>query len=102
MCGLCGSLGGSDWTDGVAPGQQTAVAHDRRRSRRERAAAASRALAPFGLSLADWQGSSFVLRGRTGAATPVAGLLDLWPAAERLAGRRIDPLDPAMIAALDG
>ena len=100
MCALCGSLGGADWTDGVAAGTQSAVAHDRRRARRDRATAASRVLAPFGLSLADWQGSAFLLRGRTGAAVPVAGLIDLWSAAERLCGRAIDPLDPVLIAAL--
>lgn len=100
MCGLCGSLGSSDWTDGVASGGQSVVASSRRRMRRERAASVSRVLAPFGLSLSDWQGATFVLRARTGAVANVAGLLDLWPAAERMAGAAIDPLDPRLIAAL--
>jgi hypothetical protein len=102
MCGLCGSLGGRDWTDGVASGAPSAVPHDRRRARRARAGAASRVLAPFGLSLTDWQGSAFVLRHRTGASVPVGGLLDLWPTADKLAGRAIDPLDPELIGQLIG
>jgi hypothetical protein len=100
MCGLCGSLGGTDWTDGVPTGQQSANPRDRRQTRRDRAATASRILGRYGLSLADWQGSAFVLRSRTGASVPVAGLLDLWPQADRLAGRPIDPLDPELISAL--
>ncbi len=101
MCALCGSLGATDWTDGVAPDSQSVAAHDRRGARRARAAAASRVLRTVGMTLEDWQGSAFLLRGRTGACIPVNGLLDLWAAADKLAAQNIDPLDPALIARLD-
>jgi len=105
MCGLCGILGdGTHWADGLArPGEETASAIPavRRRARRRRVELGNAVLRPYGLSIADWQGSGFVLRSRTGAARMVDTLADLWPAAERLAGRPIDPLDPVLLDALD-
>lgn len=73
----------------------------RRRARQRRVTLGNAVLRQYGLSLADWQGSGFVLRGRTGGAAMVAGLGDLWAEAERLCGRPLDPLDPALLDALD-
>ncbi len=102
MCGLCGALGGvGDWTQGVASADAVAIPWRRRQARRERIAQACRVLRPFGLSLAEWQGSAMLLRNRTGATRIVQSLLDTWPAAERMAGRPLDPLDPTFLAALD-
>ena len=102
MCSLCGVLGGNEhWTDAAArPGVLTRNVEriDRRRERARRVAAANRVLAAFGMSLSDWQGSSFVLATRTGKSEIVEDLGHLWPAAERLAGRLCDPLDAALIA----
>ncbi len=101
MCGLCGALGGAgDWTQGVASEAATSIPWQRRQARRERIAQACRVLRPFGLSLAEWQGSAMLLRSRTGATQIVRSLLDTWPAAERMAGRPLDPLDPALLEAL--
>lgn len=101
MCGLCGDLGGAgDWTQGVASADAAAVPWHRRQARRQRIAQACRVLRPFGLSVAEWQGSAMLLRNRTGATAIVQSLLDTWPAAERMAGRAIDPLDPILLAAL--
>ena len=101
MCGLCGALGGEgDWTQGVASGAAAAVPWQRRRARRERIAQACRVLRPFGLSVAEWQGGAMLPRNRTGATGVVNSLLDTWPAAERMAGRPIDPLDPSLLDAL--
>ena len=55
----------------------------------------------YGLSLADWQGSDFLLRSRTGATQIVGTLGDLWPKAERMAGVLLDPLDPALLHSLE-
>ncbi len=55
----------------------------------------------YGMALSDWQGAEFVLRSRTGASQIVGSLGDLWPAAERLSRTEIDPLDPALLDALD-
>ena len=105
MCGLCGILGdGSHWADGVAgPGETAASAVPwlRRQARRRRVALGNAVLRHYGLSLADWQGSDFLLRDRTGAAQVVGGLRDLWPKAERMAGASLDPLDPALLRALE-
>ncbi len=106
MCGLCGILGdGTHWADGlVRPGETppaSAVPWLRRHARRQRVALGNRVLRHYGLSLADWQGSSFVLRGRTGGSEMVTGLGDLWAKAERLGAEPLDPLDPALLDALD-
>jgi hypothetical protein len=52
--------------------------------------------------LTDWAGTSYVLSSRTGRSEIVHHLAALWPAAERMAGRRCDPLDSALITALEG
>ena len=54
-----------------------------------------------GLSLTDWQGAEFMLRSRTGSSQMVSTLTDLWPKVDRLARHSIDPLDPALLDALD-
>ncbi len=105
MCSLCGVLGGNEhWADAVArPGVYTRSGDrlDRRRERMNRVRLANLALAPFALTLSDWQGASFLLATRTGKTEIVEDLGHLWPAAERLIGRPCDPLDPALLDRLD-
>ncbi|MFC6445207.1 hypothetical protein [Shinella zoogloeoides] len=105
MCSLCGVIGGNEhWTDAAArPGVFTRNIErlDRRRERARRVSAANRVLAAFGMSLADWQGSAFVLATRTGKSEMIEDLGHLWPAAERLSGRVCDPLDAALIARME-
>ena len=88
MCGLCGTLGdGTHWADGVVrPGEPpaSAVPWLRRQARRQRMALSNAVLRHYGLRLSDWQ-----------------GLADLWPKAERMAGAPLDPLDPALLDALE-
>jgi hypothetical protein len=106
MCALCGVLGGSDhWADAAArPGVFTRVADplERRRERARRVAATNRILAHYAMNLADWQGSAFVLTTATGKTEMVDNLSHLWSVAERLSGRALDPLDPALLSRLDG
>jgi len=102
MCGLCGVLGdGEHWADGVAGRPASVVPWLRRQARRQRVTVGNVVLRHFGLSLADWQGSAFVLRDRTGATQMVNSLGDLWPKADRMAGVPLDPLDPALLDMLD-
>jgi hypothetical protein len=105
MCALCGIFGGSDhWTDAVArPGVFTrnTDAAGRRRERMHRVAAANRVLRHYRMTLADWQGTSFVLSTGTGKTEIVDNLSHLWTAAERLSGRSCDPLDQQLIAELE-
>jgi hypothetical protein len=101
MCALCGVLdGGGDWTDAAArPGifTRNIGSLERRRERINRVACAQRVLRFYGLTLADWQASSFVLSTLTGKTEIVDNLTHLWSAAEKLTGRPCDPLDPQLI-----
>jgi hypothetical protein len=102
MCALCGVLGGKDhWTDPVRR-EGVYVRHAdpaaRRRERARRIAAANLTLGLFGLTLSDWQADSYLLATRTGKTEVVSDLAALWPTAEKLAGRGLDPLDEDVIA----
>jgi hypothetical protein len=101
MCALCGVLGGTEhWADAHArPGAFTRNTSPmaRRRERARRVVAANRILKHAQLTLADWQGTAFLLSTRTGKSEIVDSLAHLWVAAERLTGRPLDPLDPALI-----
>lgn len=90
MCALCGVLLTSHWAE-----------HDSsRRERVFRVRILNRVLAHFDLELGDWSGRVYVLRDRKGRSAVVEDLGSLWTAAEELAGRPLDPLDPALVAAL--
>ncbi|MGR3496158.1 hypothetical protein [Citreimonas sp.] len=60
-------------------------------------AAANRVLSFRRIKLAEWQGTSFVVSNATGASTVFESFSHLWPEAEALCGRDIDPLDDALI-----
>ncbi len=90
MCALCGILRESHWAEGDSS----------RRGRLERARVVGRVLSHFGLELSDWAGRVYLVRdgkGRTAVAEDLGGLM---AAAERLAGRPLDPLAPDLVAAL--
>jgi hypothetical protein len=105
MCGLCGVLGSeAHWTDAAArPGAFLGRTEmTRRQERFARIALANRILRHYGLKLGDFEGQSYVLRSATGRQELVPHLAGMWAAAERLAGRPCDPLDPELIAVLEG
>jgi hypothetical protein len=101
MCGLCGILGSEgDWTD--APRRAVSGAPATRRAQRlQRVRLTNSVLRQFGLVLADWQGSKYQLRSRTGRTELVDNLAQVWQAAERILGRACDPLDPLLIARME-
>jgi hypothetical protein len=106
MCSLCGILGADGhWTDRVADprdGRSKGPASGTRRQERlQRCALANRVLAHYRLRVGDFEGQSYVLSAATGRSELVPDLAGMWAAAERLAGRPCDPLDPALIAALE-
>ena len=111
MCVLCGQdfVAQVHWTDrhledrarAAAPGSDpVAQQGDRRRDRAHRVVLTNGILRHYGLKLDDWNGSKYVLRDRKGRTEIVQDLGSLWPAAEKLAGRALDPLDPALREAL--
>jgi hypothetical protein len=90
MCALCGALLTNHWAESGSG----------RRERVFRVELVNRVLAHFGLELTDWAGRVYLLHDRKGKTAVVADLGGLWAAAERLAGRPLDPLDPALVASL--
>jgi hypothetical protein len=107
MCVLCGQdfVAQVHWTDrhledrarAAAPGSDpVAYQGDRRRDRAHRVVLTNEILCHYGLKLDDWGGSKYVIRDRKGRSEIVQDLGSLWPAAERLAGRALDPLDPTL------
>lgn len=101
MCSLCGMLGAEPhWTDSSrsAPGEQ---AHARWRERQARVRLVNTVLRHYGLTLAEWSGSSYVLSSRTGRTAMVDNLSELWGRAEQLCGRPCDPLDERLLASLE-
>ena len=92
MCGLCGVFGVAEhWTDGSG-GTHAEKQH--------RVAVGNEVLGTFGLRLAEWSGR-YTLTGPTGGSAVIDNFGSLWPAAERLAGRTLDPLDPKIIGSIE-
>ena len=111
MCILCGQdfVAQVHWTDrhvedraralgpGGDPGEYQ---RDRRRDRAHRVVLTNEVLRPYCLRVEDWSGSKYVLRDRKGSIELIQHLGALWPASAKLAGRVLDPLDPALQEAL--
>lgn len=102
MCSLCGILlNEGTWAERDADGADGSPArHGRARSRLRRVDALNRVLGHFGLGVRDWQNAAYVLHDAKGRQEIIEDLGGLWPAAERMAGRPLDPLDPALLARL--
>lgn len=98
MCVLCYELAPEDhWADGGPTGDGGAAGSGRHRRTRLLAAV----LAPYGLTISDpGTGPHRVVADRKGAAETAAGLPAIWQAADRLAGRPVDVLDPDLLDAL--
>ena len=112
MCVLCGEFVSQlHWTDRHIEDKARAAGswgragdyqRTRRRDRYHRAKATNEVLRFYGLKVGDWAGSKYVLRDGKGRSELVQDLGDLWPAAQKLTGRPLDPLDPALHEALRG
>jgi hypothetical protein len=90
MCSLCGVMSKEHWAD----------RGDDRRTRVFRVRVLGQVLDHYGLGVEAWGAGTYVLRDRKGGTALVDDLSALWVEAERLAGRPLDPLDPALLAAL--
>ena len=110
MCVLCWQfLAESHWTEQRFDHGETAATgtagSDRERSRRRhryhRTQVLNRILSHYGLRLDDWQSRSYVLSDRKGKTVLVQDLGALWPAAQQLAGRCLDPLEPWLLEGLE-
>jgi len=88
MCSLCGVLSSEHWAEDGG-----------RRGRVFRARLLSQVLGAYGLDLGAW-GQGYLLRDRKGRSVVVETLPSVWAEAEKLAGRRLDPLDTELLASL--
>jgi len=96
MCGLCGLLGEDiHWSDPL--GDEL----PRRRERLRRIGAINRVMAPFRLSVSDFQGSAYLVQGATGRQELASGLDELWSKAQAILGRPLDPLDVRILEHLE-
>ncbi len=106
MCVLCtGAILKVHWTERRTNGSSAVPGDDQlrfyRRERLHRASLANKILCHYGLKVEDWNGSKFVLCDRKGRQEIIDDLGSLWPAAEKLAGYKLNPLDPALINKLN-
>jgi hypothetical protein len=90
MCVLCGVFLEEHWAEQEGG----------RRGRVFRGRLLNRVLAFYGLRLDDWSGRVWVLRDAKGKTAVVGNLGAVWVEAEKLVGRKLDPLDPELVAAL--
>ena len=98
MCILCYQLvGEEDWTDAAMGPEADRSARDRRRQ------VVDAVLRCYGLRFRDDPVASIgVISDGKGRAELANGLAEIWPAASKLAGGVIDPLDPALLERLAG
>ncbi len=106
MCVLCGQLVSDlHWTERrFEPGGLGGLGgeRERRRQRFQRTRLVNRVVGHFGLQFHDdWSATTYVVANRKGASELVQNLGQLWPAAERLTGLRLDPLDPQLLGFLE-
>lgn len=100
MCGLCGVFLTEDsWSDATVT-STAAGGRTRRHERLHRVALANRVLKLMRASVADWNGVSYVVSSPTGQSEVVESIAAVWPAAERMCKRQIDPLDQSVIEAI--
>lgn len=104
MCGLCGALAsGEYWTDASGRPEFEAAGRKvvRRNERSQRVALVNAVLKPYGVSIRDWGGNSYVLRGARGSARNVYNLAGVWSVADELADGIIDLLSDALLRELE-
>lgn len=56
----------------------------------------------YGLRVSSRAGGGYTVSNRTGRSVLCQDFGDLWPKAQMLTGRTVDPLDPQLIAYLNG
>jgi len=105
MCGLCGILGGAGhWTESQRSPQafgDRSQTHTTQRERIDRTALVNHVLGHYRLNLKSWSSTSYALKSSTGKTALVDNLSQMWAEAERMTQQQFDPLDPALLAALN-
>jgi hypothetical protein len=99
MCEVCAIFGaGEHWSDfGRLRDERypfDGIQHYRE-ERKRRIQLLNAVLAGVEVGCEDWDGEALMLFDKAGRSKIAQTLNDVWPAAEALSGRRIDPLDPS-------
>lgn len=107
MCVLCAQMYNEiHWSERqLKPEPITSGAGEsaRRHDRHVRIRLIGAVLAHYGLEVADDRSATnYLLSNRKGNHQVLASLAELWPAATRMAGRALDPLDDALLDRLAG
>jgi hypothetical protein len=105
MCVLCGQMFTEiHWSERlldpeiVSQGESETI---RRQSRHARTRLLCKVLAHYGLDVTDdWSAMNYVVGNRKGAQQVVGSVAELWPAAAKMAGRTLDPLDVSLLQRL--
>ncbi len=103
MCGFCALVAGvTHWTEGGSDAGSGVVreARDQRLERLYRVRLANAVLAHYGCTLEDWAMGEYIVRSLRGRSELVPALPQVWQTVEAIAGRPVDPLDPALLARL--
>jgi hypothetical protein len=102
MCEVCAIFGaGEHWSDFGRLRDEKFPFDDiqhYRDERRRRIGLLNVVLAEVEVCCEDWDGEALMLFDKAGRSRLAPTLNDVWPAAESLSGRLIDPLDPAFAA----
>ena len=105
MCVLCGQMFTEiHWSERLLDPEtvsQGAGETVRRQGRHARTRLLGKVLAHYGLDVSDdWSAMNYVVGNRKGTQLVVSSVAELWPAAAKMAGRALDPLDPALLQRL--
>jgi hypothetical protein len=102
MCEVCAIFGaGEHWSDFGRLRNEKFPFDDiqhYRDERKRRIHLLNVVLAEIDVSCEDWDGEALMLFDRTGRSMLAPTLNDVWPAAEGLSGRTVDPLDLSFAA----
>jgi hypothetical protein len=107
MCVLCSQMFNEiHWSERLLDPEmisQGAGETARRQSRSARTRLIGKVLAHYGLEVSDdLSATNYIVGNRKGNTHVVASLAELWPAAGRMAGRLLDPLDDSLLERLRG
>lgn len=99
MCGFCGIWGAkSHWSLKSSNPRIFAVQSisERMRERHEQSVVLNSILRGFHLEVRDWGGTQWIVEHVSNGTEIVDSIAALWPAAEKLARRKIDPLNASI------
>lgn len=105
MCGFCAIVSGiPHWTEAGSDAASGTwpEARERRLERLYRVKLVNAVIAHYGCAVEDWAMGEYIVRSQRGRTEIVPALPQVWQTVESIAGRPVDPLDPALLERLRG